>query len=44
MVGQASGLSVGAHACAPFVEDRQDAGPTKMLLISVTIYLSIVRR
>ncbi len=27
MVGQASSLSVGAHGCAPFVGDRQDAGP-----------------
>jgi hypothetical protein len=27
MVGQASSLSVGAHGRAPFVEDRQDAGP-----------------
>ena len=28
-VGQASSLSVGAHGCAPFVDDRQDAGPTQ---------------
>ena len=29
MVGQASSLSVEAHGCAPFVDDRQDAGPTQ---------------
>jgi hypothetical protein len=29
MVGQPSSLSVGAHGCAPFVDDRQDAGPTQ---------------
>jgi hypothetical protein len=39
MVGQA----VGAHGCAPFVEDRQDAGPTQdarrhqiLLLFAIT--------
>jgi hypothetical protein len=34
MVGQASSLSVGAHGCAPFVVDRQDAGPHLLISFS----------
>ncbi len=40
MVGQASSLSVGAHGCAPFVEDRQDAAPTKMPVATKSCFFS----
>jgi hypothetical protein len=33
MVGQASSLSVGAHGCAPFFEDRQDARRHQILFL-----------